>query len=196
MSTLSPTPTGAELTIDLASFSMSHPADVKDTEVQAMLGDTVVGSATLDNTVTDEVYDNTGTASIEVDLPNRTPVGITTLTLVGADTGTEVQVPLRVLKGTSEVTVTSVRPDHPVKKKTKVKVTVKVTNPDGVKANGKVLISGNGIGETLGRLEDGKVTITLPEFPTAGKKTLTITYKGSELLKRLETTAEIRIFHH
>ena len=185
VSTVAPVPAGGELSIDVASWSMSAPTDVKDTEIEVKLGDQVIGTAPLDNTVTDLPYDNTGTATVPVDLPNRTPVGPTTLTLVGAETGTEVQVPLVVRKGTVDVTAES-RPDHPVKNKTKVKVTVQVSNADGVKANGKVTISGEGFRKRTVRLDDGKVTITLPEFATAGKKTLTITYKGSELLKRGE----------
>ena len=88
VSPVSPTPTGGQLSIDVASFSMSHPSDVKDTEIQVKLGDQVIGTAPLDNTVTDLPYDNTGTATVAVDLP--TGLGRPDHAyLVGAETGTQ-----------------------------------------------------------------------------------------------------------
>ena len=41
---------------------MSAPGDVKDSEIEVKLGDQVLGTATLDNTISAAVYDQNGTA--------------------------------------------------------------------------------------------------------------------------------------
>jgi 5'-nucleotidase len=190
---VSPVLPGGELTLDIESFSMSHPQDVKDTEVEVRLGNKLLGSAALDNTVTDEVYDNTGKATVDVELPANTPGGQATLRLVGKDTGTVARVAVWVKKGAATVTAGS-RPAHPVKGKTKVKVPVKVTSADGISVAGKVKITGKGFKAITAKLENGKVTITLPKFSSAGKKTLTVKYLGSAQLKQTQVKKVVRIF--
>ena len=86
-------------TFDVSSWTMSAPGDVTDTEIQVKLGDEVLGTATLNNTIGTAVYDQYGTAHIDVALPVATPAGDTELTLVGANTGTEVIVPITVEDG-------------------------------------------------------------------------------------------------
>ena len=54
---------------------MSTTDDVKDTEIEVKLGDEVLGTATLDNTIGTDVYDRYGTASVNVELPDGTPAG-------------------------------------------------------------------------------------------------------------------------
>ena len=62
---------GENVTFDVASWTMSDPADVKDTEIQVKLGDDVLGTATLDNTIGTAVYDAYGTAPVDVAAPGR-----------------------------------------------------------------------------------------------------------------------------
>ena len=67
---------------------MSTSADTKDTEIQVKLGDQVIGTATLDNTIGTAPHDQYGTASVDVVLPEDTAEGNLELRLVGAQTGT------------------------------------------------------------------------------------------------------------
>jgi 5'-nucleotidase len=186
-------PVGGRVTFDVESWSMSAPSDETDAEIAVMLGDLEIGTATLDNTVGTTPFDNTGSATIEVDLPNRTPVGRTNLRLVGAETGTEVLVPLRVTKG--EVRVTrSVSPRRIVKDETRAVVTVGVSNRDGVPVRGTVTVWAHGIEAVTARVRDGEAVLRLGVFSHAGEKVLKIKYSGSDLLapKRSEKTIRVR----
>jgi 5'-nucleotidase len=87
---------GDQVTFDVASWTMSTVDDLKDTEIEVRLGDLVLGTAVLDNTIKTDVYDQYGTAEVTVTLPAEVEPGDTELTLVGATTGTEVAVPITV----------------------------------------------------------------------------------------------------
>ncbi|XBB69299.1 ExeM/NucH family extracellular endonuclease [Nocardioides sp. WV_118_6] len=90
---------GGHVVLDVSSWTMSTPADAKDTEIQVKLGNQQIGTATLDNTIGTAVYDQYGTAHVDVTLPANQPAGATSLTLVGASSGTEVIVPITVAEG-------------------------------------------------------------------------------------------------
>ncbi|UUW88561.1 ExeM/NucH family extracellular endonuclease [Pimelobacter simplex] len=90
---------GDHVVLDVSSWTMSTPADAKDTEIQVKLGNQQIGTATLDNTIGTAVYDQYGTAHVDVTLPANQPAGATSLTLVGASSGTEVIVPITVAEG-------------------------------------------------------------------------------------------------
>ncbi|MET0909342.1 MAG: bifunctional UDP-sugar hydrolase/5'-nucleotidase [Ilumatobacteraceae bacterium] len=87
---------GDTVAFGVKSWTMSTAADVKDTAVVVSLGDTVLGTFPLDNTIGTAVYDDYGTASVSVKLPANAPVGATSLTLTGAATGTSIDVPITV----------------------------------------------------------------------------------------------------
>ena len=53
---------GDTVEFDVASWTMSNASDVKDTAIQVKLGDEVLGTATLNNTIGNKPYDNYGTA--------------------------------------------------------------------------------------------------------------------------------------
>ncbi|MFH8252432.1 5'-nucleotidase C-terminal domain-containing protein [Microbacterium sp. B2969] len=93
---------GATVAFDVKSWSLSTPADVKDTEVKVSLGDTVLGTFPLNNAIGTSIYDDYGTASVSVVLPSTlTPGSSVTLTLTGASTGTSVVVPIAIDKADS-----------------------------------------------------------------------------------------------
>ena len=50
---------GENVEFDVASWTMSAAEDVKDTEIEVKLGDEVLGTATLNNTIGTAVYDAT-----------------------------------------------------------------------------------------------------------------------------------------
>ena len=103
---------GENVEFDVASWTMSAPGDVTDTEIEVKLGDEVLGTATLNNTIGTAVYDAYGTAHVDVELPVGTPAGATELTLVGANTGTEVIVPITVEAGEVEVQILGTNDFH------------------------------------------------------------------------------------
>ncbi|HWJ11772.1 MAG TPA: ExeM/NucH family extracellular endonuclease [Nocardioides sp.] len=87
---------GSHVVFDVASWAMTAPGDATDAELQVRLGDTVLGTAPVDNTPGTERYDPYGRASVDVVLPADVADGTLTLTLVGATTGTEVPVSVEV----------------------------------------------------------------------------------------------------
>ncbi|MFD7078142.1 ExeM/NucH family extracellular endonuclease [Nocardioides sp. NPDC059952] len=86
---------GETVTFDLASLAMTGQ-DLTDSSVEIRLGDTVLGTAAVDNTIGTVTYDNHGTASVSVTLPSTAPPGANQLTVVGSTTGTSVLVPITV----------------------------------------------------------------------------------------------------
>jgi 5'-nucleotidase len=93
-------PLGGRLTFGVESWSLSNATDAKDTQIEVRIGDDLLGTATLDNTVGTAAIDKTGRASIDVPLPADTPLGQVEVTLTGATTGTEVPVLVDVVAGT------------------------------------------------------------------------------------------------
>ncbi len=89
---------GDTVRFDVSSWTMSTADDIKDTDVQVKLGDTVLGSVTLDNTIGTAVFDYYGTATVSVVLPENLAPGAVELTLVGVATGTKVPVPVTVVE--------------------------------------------------------------------------------------------------
>lgn len=86
---------GDTVTFDLASLAMTGQ-DLTDASVEIRLGDTVLGTAEVDNTVGTATYDDHGAASVSVALPSTVVPGPAQLTVVGSTTGTTVLVPLTV----------------------------------------------------------------------------------------------------
>jgi 5'-nucleotidase len=97
---------------DVSSWSMSTADDTKDTAVQVKLGDEVIGTATLNNAIGTDVFDEYGKASVDVVLPAGTPDGPLTLTLVGEQTGTEVPVRITVDDHLEEIQVLATNDFH------------------------------------------------------------------------------------
>ena len=84
---------GGTVTFDLSSLRMGGDGDTVDDTVSIRIGDTEVGTAAVNNTIGKDANDEYGTASVTVPLPADLPAGTTTLTVVGATTGTSVTLP-------------------------------------------------------------------------------------------------------
>ena len=80
----------------LSSLAFSTAADLKDTQVEVSLGDESLGTFDVDNTIGTAVFDEYGTATVDVVLPAGVDAGDVTLTVTGLQTGTEVLVPIEV----------------------------------------------------------------------------------------------------
>jgi 5'-nucleotidase len=91
---------GDHVKFDVTGWSMTNSADVKDVNVAVKIGTTTLGTFALTNTAQAALpgFDVTGQATVDavLDLPPGTPAGPLTLTLVGAATGTSIDVPITV----------------------------------------------------------------------------------------------------
>lgn len=101
---------GDHVAFGISSWTMSTAHDVKDTEVEVRLGDRVLGTATVDNTIGTAVYDQYGTAAVDVVLPADVASGSVTLTLVGAQTGTVARTVVEVDSGAPDTVVNETPP--------------------------------------------------------------------------------------
>ena len=72
----------------LTSLAMTTAPDTKDTTVEVSLNGTSLGSFPVDNTVGTAIFDEHGTAAVDVVIPAGTPGGPATLLVEGDLTGT------------------------------------------------------------------------------------------------------------
>ena len=178
------------MVLDLASLSMTDPADIRDTQVQVKLGSTVLGTSPVTTTVSNSPdnsansNDDAGTAHVDVVVPAGTTAGPQTLTITGPTTGTQVLVPIIVGSVTPPAKVAStitadLKPNKPkVGHKVKLKVTVAGVN--GSVATGQIRGQGEGregrhrdAAQRQGHGQPGQVQ-------EEGKQTVTIDYLGSD----------------
>jgi len=178
---------GGRVRLDVASWAMSG-TDVEDAEIQVRWGDQVLGSAPVDNTIGTAVYDQYGTASVDVALPAVMPGGPTELRLVGAQTGTEVRVPITVTGSAGggvtppapqAVTVdVTVKPKRIVVDRTRAKVVVDVLDAAGTPVTGQVRIKVKGHKAKVRTLVGGTAKVKLARFATTGAKRVKVTFLG------------------
>lgn len=103
---------GDTVTFDVASWAMSADGDATDAQIQVRLGDQQVGTAPVTITQSTKPYDNIGTATVSVQLPEGVEEGPVTLALVGPTTGTEVPVQITVDDGIEEIQVLATNDFH------------------------------------------------------------------------------------
>lgn len=94
---------GQQATIDLASLSMTFGTELQPlpTVVELYLGDTLLGQAAIDNTVTPNL-DQTGRASVVIDVPADIEPGVYALTVVAGPTS--IDVPMTVVGEAADAT--------------------------------------------------------------------------------------------
>jgi 5'-nucleotidase len=88
-----------QVSFDLASLAMTGVGDLRDDTVSVTLGGVPLGTFPVDNTIGMAPYDRVGTASVTVTVPKGYEPGHHALVVTGNNTGTEVVVPIEVLKG-------------------------------------------------------------------------------------------------
>ncbi|MFW6869291.1 ExeM/NucH family extracellular endonuclease [Nocardioides sp. CPCC 206347] len=87
---------GDQVTFDVGSWAMTASGDAQDTDLQVKLGDEVIGTFPVNNTVGAAAYDSYGTASVSVTLPESIGNGVQELTVHGPTTKTSVPVFIEV----------------------------------------------------------------------------------------------------
>ncbi|MGC5617402.1 bifunctional metallophosphatase/5'-nucleotidase [Georgenia sp. Z1491] len=90
---------GETVSVDLSGLSFTTEAAAKPFEVEVLLGDEVVGTADVDNTPSDG-YNTTGTATVDITIPEGAEVGEQSLTVSAEPTVAEV--PFEVTEGAEQ----------------------------------------------------------------------------------------------
>ena len=168
---------GDHVIFDVQGWSMTNALDTKDTAVTVKLGATTLGTATLDNVAQAALpgFDVTGKATVDVVVPNGQAPGSMTLTLEGAQTGSESQVTVTIVAGTSAVAAD----DASVTYGQAAQIEVTVSGP-GLTPTGTVHLMDGATEITSGTLDaSGDVTLTVPANTyQVGQVTLTAEYDG------------------
>ena len=167
---------GDTLAFTLSSLAMTGSTDVQDGQVELLLGDTVLGTFPVTNSLPDNPdYDAAGTASISVQLPEGARDGSTELTVRGVTTGTEVPVVISTSDGLPDSTVAAEDSSMVFGQQGSVEVTVTPAT-----ATGSVSVL-DGLA-VLGSadLDQGSASVTIPAQALAvGEHDLTLVYGGS-----------------
>jgi 5'-nucleotidase len=186
---------GGAVAFDVSSWAFTAPSDAEDTEVVVSLGGAQLGAFPLNNDPV-AAFDEAGKASVSVVLPAGAAAGRQVLTLTGATTGTEIEVPITVAAPApaqvpARLAVTH-RPAKVVADRTRTTLRVRVT-ASGVMPTGVVKIRGTRRGVITVRLVNGVASVRLQVFRTAGRKRLTVSYAGDSRVKARTTTHVVRV---
>ena len=179
---------GERVRFGLSSLAFSTAADAKDEQVRVSLGDQVLGTFPVDNTIGTAVFDEYGTAAVDVALPASTPVGTAALTVTGVTTGTTATVPVTVARETPTLT-TVVDPAAPTTK-TPVRLTVSLAARQQVTGQVRVTWQRRSLIQSL---VDGRTTFDLGRFLQAGSYPVTVSYLGSTSAEPVTRTVTIRV---
>lgn len=214
---------GTVFAADLASWSFSAPTDPVDSTVQVSVAGRPIGSFPVGAAATDSAYDDRGTVAVRATLPADLPAGAHTVTVVGAVTGTTVELPIVVTAAPApEPTPTPVPTPTPTPTPTpaptpapapatKTKPTLKVKLKPGKvvarKTRAKVVVTLASSGATptgkvrvkvggkvrTGTLRGGKVTFRLPVFTRAGKVKVKVIYAGDAATRGARKTVKVKV---
>jgi 5'-nucleotidase len=88
---------GGELKLELSSLVMTGAGDVQDKAVRVRL-DGTLAKAPVDATIMTQPFDEAGTATVVMTIPRPAETGQQVLRVVGPQTGTEIQVPIRITR--------------------------------------------------------------------------------------------------
>ncbi len=181
---------GDTVDVDLTSLSMTGVSDVRDDEVTVSLDGDDLGTFPVETTVQPALpgFDEAGTASVSVVLPDDAAAGASALVVTGAETGTEVRVPLEVEAGTTPpptkadpVIRIKVKPGKIRAGRTEPRV-VAIVRGDGEKATGRVRVKISGKEAQVVRLRNGRARLTFDHLNKAGRKKARVSYRGSDTI--------------
>ncbi|MEI2784457.1 MAG: 5'-nucleotidase C-terminal domain-containing protein [Candidatus Nanopelagicales bacterium] len=182
---------GQPLRLGVSSWAFSGPADLKDTAIEVRLGDTVLGTVPVDNTLGLSPDDEAGKATVDLAVPTDVRPGVRQVTLVGDVTGTRTTLPITVAKRTSVLTA---RPSTAAlrykQKGTSIAVSV---NAAGDAPTGTVTaLRGS---QVLGAAElaGGTATVEVGRFATVGKQALTLKYTGDDTTKSATASVDLTV---
>ncbi|MFL6002414.1 MAG: ExeM/NucH family extracellular endonuclease, partial [Nocardioides sp.] len=180
---------GDTLSFSVSSLAMTGAGDQQDTEVALMLGDTVLGTFPVSNTLEGVPFDEAGTASVSVPVPDAVADGRTEFTLRGTTTGTRVTVPVATSDGRPDTTVTGSDQEIVYGEPGTVLVTVGPST-----ASGTVTLKDGDTVLGSGTLEDGAAEVALGagSLPV-GTHQLTLVYAGDADHSGSTDTVEVTV---
>jgi len=180
---------GDTVRINLSSLAFSTAADLKDAQVEAYVGGTSMGTFPVDNTIGTAVFDEYGTAAVSFTLPSSLGLGAQRVRIVGAQTGTEVWVPITVAKEASSVAATVTPAELRANTDTgTISVTVTGANPTGPVG---AVLDGQVIGGA--ELVNGAATITIGPFASTGTKSIDVRYYGDDRNSASSTSVSVTV---
>ena len=97
----------------------------------------------------------------------------------------------RVVKATPSIRAT-VAPNTVHRKRTHARVAISLTAP-GQTVTGYVSVRTQGRVVDVVRLSRGSATVTLPTYPTTGRKSVAVRYLGSDLAVEVSRSVTIRV---
>lgn len=174
---------GDTVAFDLSSLAMST-GTTTDSSVTVSLGDTKLGSFPVDNTVGTVKDDETGNATVSVNLPAGTPEGTAALTITGDTTGTttRVNVPVEAApESSAEVSLDAQGTVQRYGKGSGTKLTAQVTLEEGTAKQLPVEFYDNGaLVATVTTNGAGKATYRLPKDAALDAHTITARYTDAD----------------
>jgi 5'-nucleotidase len=186
---------GAHVTFDLTSLAMSTAADTKDTSVTVSLNGTSLGSFPVANVIGTDIFDEYGTASVDVVVPAGTPGGPAVLQVAGAATGTVVRVPITVSGGTQppapvNTTVSGSAKSFAYGKTGSLAITVSPATAAGT----VTVTTDKGVTVGTATITGGKGSLALAaKGLKPGTHTLTLAYAGNSTHKASTGTVSVQV---
>lgn len=179
---------GETVTVNLSSLAFGDSTTPAPGTVELSLGGVAVASAPVDATVTDAVFDETGTATAQFTVPEGLD-GVQQLAITVAATGTAVSVPMTIQSVVVPEKIASITLGAPNKLFAKagsaVKYSVTVAAASGPRATGTVEVrDGDKVIATIELTagDKGKASVKLPKLGR-GIHILTAHYLGSDTVE-------------
>ena len=183
---------GDTVDLELSSLSMTGPGDLTDSEVSLTVFGTELGSGTVETVKQSALpgFDEAGTSSASLTIPDNAAGGLYDVTIEGPDTGTAVTFTMAVeeapdttppppVKAPSVINVRH-KPAKPVAGKDRVRIIVNVAS-EGRPAQGRVVIKVAGRkAYTMLLNRFGRAVVKVPPFGQPGRKQVTVTYNGNK----------------
>lgn len=182
---------GEALKVAVSSWAFSGVNDVRDTSIEARIGDVVLGQFPVDNTTGTSPFDEYGTALIDTPIPAGVSGGQRTLTLTGDKTGTRIGLPVTVAKRAATVAA-SVTPGTVAFKQQSSAIDVTVTAA-GTAPTGTVVALRDGRPVGAGELVGGKAVLDVGPFSAVGVMPLTVKYTGDETTQTATAPVDITV---
>jgi len=161
-------------------------------------GDTPVDGGTVnfyvDGRNVGSVLVTDGTASVQLPAfaqPGSKHVSVEYTGVPGTTNDSADTLSIKVVKATPSMKVT-VGPKTVHRKKTHARLTITLTAP-GQTVSGYVSVRTQGRAVGVVRLSRGTATVTLPTYPTTGRKSVTVRYLGSDLANEATKHLYIRV---
>ena len=174
---------GEHVRFSVYSWAFTGTGDPKDDTVTVLMDGDAIATLPVDNSRGTAVFDDYGKITGDVTIPVGTPPGIHTMSIVGDTTGTTLDLPSVETDRApikSDSMVQAVATPATIKAQTGTSVIDVTVSTPGAKATGLVaaLLDGAVIGGA--ELVDGKASIKVGPFASAGEKLIEVTYYGDQ----------------